>query len=387
MNKFFLKLFFILILYCIAAITSHAAVPKYQLRAQNIVKTGPNSVEFDINILHTNPDSSNFEYAAGQYFFDFNIGIANGGTFTYSIVNSDLPSGLQPRNPVVYVVGGEMQLRLTINMIPAPGNGFPITSVGQGTKIVRMKLQTSALYFDSQFFHLNWRNGPANPYTKIFSYIGSALTEITTPGTHFVDSLNFPLPVELNNFSAKVSDNDVSLIWSTLRELNNKGFEVSRSQNKNEWTNIGFVKGYGQTDSVKEYFFNEKNLHPGQYYYRLKQLDYNGNFEYYYLKTEVIINSPKELFISQNYPNPFNPSTNIDFNLPYDSHVSISLYDVSGKEISTLINEFRTAGYYTIKLNVNEMGKNLSSGIYFYKMTVSGLQKNFILAKKLTLIK
>ena len=111
----------------------------------------------------------------------------------------------------------------------------------------------------------------------------------------------------------------------------------------------------------------------------MKQIDLNGNFEYFNLRNEVVIGVPSKFELSQNYPNPFNPTTKIDYQLPNDGNVNISVFDNAGKEVMTLVNEFKTAGYYTINFNAS----SLSSGVYFYKIT-SG---NFAMVKKLVLIR
>jgi hypothetical protein len=79
---------------------------------------------------------------------------------------------------------------------------------------------------------------------------------------------------------------------------------------------------------------------------------------------DVIVGAPSKFELSQNYPNPFNPTTNINFGLPADSRVSIKVFDISGREVKTLLNESRTAGYYTIAFDAS----NISSGVYFYKI-------------------
>ena len=83
--------------------------------------------------------------------------------------------------------------------------------------------------------------------------------------------------------------------------------------------------------------------------------------------------------LHQNYPNPFNPITSITFELPEDSDVQLSIYNLTGRKVRTLIHEMKDAGKHTIQLN----GNNLSSGIYFY---VLDAQSNK-LVKKLVLIK
>jgi len=119
------------------------------------------------------------------------------------------------------------------------------------------------------------------------------------------------------------------------------------------------------------YTYTDKNLSSGNYNYRLKQIDFNGNFVYYNLGNEVIVNVPAKFSLNQNYPNPFNPSTKIDFEIPADGNVKLSVYDNSGKLVSVITNGFKAAGYYTVDFNAS----NLSSGVYFYKLESNTLSK------------
>jgi hypothetical protein len=89
--------------------------------------------------------------------------------------------------------------------------------------------------------------------------------------------------------------------------------------------------------------------------------------------------SPHTFTLSQNYPNPFNPSTTIDYSIPKESFVTIKVYDLLGRELTTLVNEEKSAGNYNVSFNAG----NLSSGIYFYRMHAD----NFIQTKKLVLIR
>jgi len=188
-----------------------------------------------------------------------------------------------------------------------------------------------------------------------------------------------PAPVELSSFSATIERKNVKLSWATSGEINNAGFDIERSLVNEVWAKVGFVNGNGTTSSSSQYNFTDRNLNSGIYNYRLKQIDLNGNFEYFNLTNEIEIGIPKSYNISQNYPNPFNPSTKIDFDLPADGNVSVSLFDNSGRLVSTLVNDFRTAGYYTIDFNAS----NLSSGIYFYRIQTNDFTK----VLKMTLIK
>ena len=188
------------------------------------------------------------------------------------------------------------------------------------------------------------------------------------------------LPVELASFTSTVNGGNVKLSWSTVSEVNNSGFDIERkSVTGTEWKKVGSVKGAGNSNELKKYSFSESGLAAGKYNYRLKQIDYNGNFEYHSLANEVIIGIPSKFMLSQNYPNPFNPVTRINYELPLMNFVSLKIYDIQGKEVMTLVNEVKDAGYYSVTFDA----KNLSSGMYFYKLSSA----DFTQTKKMVLIK
>ena len=128
------------------------------------------------------------------------------------------------------------------------------------------------------------------------------------------------LPVELSSFTYSNEKNNVMLYWTTSGEINNSGFDIERRHERIEtqdvWTKTGSVSGNGTTTTNQTYSFTDRNLASGSYSYRLKQIDFNGNFEYFYLSNEVVIGVPAKFELSQNYPNPFNPSTNLEFGIP-----------------------------------------------------------------------
>lgn len=190
---------------------------------------------------------------------------------------------------------------------------------------------------------------------------------------------NYILPVELTSFTASVNLNgDVELHWTTSTEINNHGFEVERKTENSDFTSVGFVKGNGTTTEQKVYSFTDKKLEPGRYYYRLKQIDYNGQFEYSQV-VEVYIMRITEFSLEQNYPNPFNPSTKISWQSPVASHQTLKIYDLLGNEIATLVDEYREAGRYNVEFDAS----NLASGLYIYKLTAG----SFTSSKKMTVIK
>ncbi|MBS1516892.1 MAG: T9SS type A sorting domain-containing protein [Bacteroidetes bacterium] len=180
------------------------------------------------------------------------------------------------------------------------------------------------------------------------------------------------LPVELSSFNATVNNQEVLLTWRTTSETNNAGFDIERKSTGTEaWQKVGFMAGNGTTSTPKIFLYTDKNVPAGNYNYRLKQIDFNGNFEYHNLNSEVVVGIPGNFELSQNYPNPFNPETKISYQIPRDAYVSLKVYNNSGKEVATLVNNSVSAGYYTVNFNA----ANLSSGIYFYKLETEGFTK------------
>jgi len=177
-----------------------------------------------------------------------------------------------------------------------------------------------------------------------------------------------PLPVELSSFYSNVSGRIVSLKWTTSVEENNSGFEVERISageiTSGNWTKVGFVSGGGNSSAPLEYSFDDKELNSGRYSYRLKQLDFNGNFEFHNLSGDVVIGTPIEFRLSQNYPNPFNPSTKISYDIPFEGNVTLIVYDTKGMEVMNLVNENLAAGFYSTEFNAGN-DNNLSSGAYY----------------------
>lgn len=184
------------------------------------------------------------------------------------------------------------------------------------------------------------------------------------------------IPIELILFNAKLVDTKVKLSWVTASEKNNRGFEVERkvfsqqsSGGKIEFEKIGFVEGKGTSSAKSFYSFFDGGKINAKAVYRLKQIDFDGNFTYSQ-EIEVEVNStPQEFKLFQNYPNPFNPTTKIKFTVPSitpqqaqsDNHVTLKIYDLLGNQVAVLVDEYKSAGYYEIEFNA---GNYLASGVY-----------------------
>jgi len=119
----------------------------------------------------------------------------------------------------------------------------------------------------------------------------------------------------------------------------------------------------GNNSTINEYYYLDNIETEGIIKYRLKQVDLDGEYKYSSI-VEVIFNLPNQYSFTQNYPNPFNPETTINYSIAKRGNVKIIIYDMLGKEITTLVNEEKEAGNHSVVFN----GKNLTSGIYFYKI-------------------
>jgi len=185
------------------------------------------------------------------------------------------------------------------------------------------------------------------------------------------------LPVELSSFSASMDKNGVKLQWVTATEVNNARFEIQRSKDGVNFVTIGTVTGMGTTTNVSRYSFIDKNSF-GKSVYRLKQVDYNGDFTY---SNNVEINGtvPQKFAVEQNYPNPFNPTTTINYTVPEKSFVTLKVFDVLGREVATLVNGEVELGNHQVTFNASK----LSSGVYYYTLQAG----NSTSTKKMALLK
>ncbi|MGB5287440.1 MAG: T9SS type A sorting domain-containing protein, partial [Ignavibacteriaceae bacterium] len=221
----------------------------------------------------------------------------------------------------------------------------------------------------------NWVELPNNlPNTVILHLDYSSSNKMLRAGTHgrgvYEAYIDFTIPVELSSFTAEADINKILLKWSTVTETNNLGFEVERKLKNQEWVRIAFIEGNGTTTEIKNYTYTDDySLLPyeGTVLYRLKQIDFNGSFEYSEQVAANLSFIPSEYYVSQNYPNPFNPSTTIKFSIPEESQVKINIYNSIGEVVESLVNGLYTTGNYDISWNA----QNYPSGIYFYSFEVS----------------
>jgi len=304
------------------------------------------------------------------------------------IVQLIAPPPATPSSCTPGQVESQQTVNVVVNGISTNGSGFfdPGTDVGGPgflnhiTASIPNVTVNSVSYNSPTQVTLNLTIGVVPP--------GSYNVTITNPDGQSLTGINLlditdPVPVELTSFSATTIGSKVKLIWNTATEVNNYGFEVERSVVKGEWDKIGFVNGNGNSNSPKDYSFvddfaGKPAYRTGRYSYRLKQIDNDGQFEY--SKTiEVDMNGVKKYELTQNYPNPFNPTTTISYILPQTGMVRLTLYNILGQEIRTLVNEVKEAGTHTFNFDASD----LNSGMYIYKIE-SG---SFTQTRKMTLVK
>ncbi len=259
------------------------------------------------------------------------IGTANRG-LTYNLVVGTTPDGIDKQTPMSNVTNGYRRVVLLGN-------------VNHDTTWTLKVASGQTYYWGVQAIDNSFAGGP-------FAW----------------DNTGIFLPVSLTKFNAVAKNGTVMLNWSTSTEQNNHGFNVEKSvisprSSEKQWKKVGFVEGKGNSNQKNTYTFIDKNILAGKTIYRLQQIDNDGKVSY---SKEVEVNFlPVIVEVGQNFPNPFNPSTTINYKIPTNGFVTLKVYNILGEEVATLVNEEKETGIHQVKFD----GSNLSSGMYFYKLT------------------
>ncbi len=192
----------------------------------------------------------------------------------------------------------------------------------------------------------------------VFAAQGNGLWKLNSP---------YFTPVELSSFIVNIIDGKTLLEWTTASELNNQGFDIEISYDNQSYNKIGYVPGFGTSAELHNYSFNVEQKLSEKNYFRLKQIDFDGTYEYSPV-VELNSISPSEFYLEQNHPNPFNPSTSIQFSLPVESNVKILLFNMLGEKIKEITAQQFSAGKHTIEFFAGD----LSSGTYLYQIKAEG---------------
>ena len=186
------------------------------------------------------------------------------------------------------------------------------------------------------------------------------------------------VPVELDSFDSRVDGSSIILNWSTASETNNAGFELQKLTGES-WDALGWVEGHGTTTEAQSYTFTAHGLHVGTHVFRLKQIDFDGEFEYHG-NVEATIGTPGSHLITSAYPNPFNPQSQFTLAVATDQRVTAALFNTLGQRVAVLFDGMVVANQVR---SVSIDGAGLPSGLYVVR--VNG--ERFSDALRVTLLK
>lgn len=171
------------------------------------------------------------------------------------------------------------------------------------------------------------------------------------------------LPVELTAFEAVADAGAAVLTWVTASETNNAGFELQHAQTEASWQPLGFIEGHGTTAETRRYQYRTEALMPGVHRFRLKQVDFDGAFEYSPV-VELAVEAPTSALLSAPAPNPFNPQTQFSLAVPVAQDVQVAVYDLLGQRVAVLHQGPMAAG--TTEVLTFEASA-LPSGVYLIR--------------------
>ncbi|HET6993557.1 MAG TPA: DUF4082 domain-containing protein [Chitinophagaceae bacterium] len=309
------------------------------------------------------------------------------GSFTVNLWtngNSGTPGTLMATatNPNVTAVEW-IEIPIT-NKVLLPGNVY-VVSVFSPTgwySFSNNYFPTTPDQFEPPFIIVSNNNDPAGVGNGVYTYTNSTTfpTNSGVAANYWVDlkfTTAFTLPVSLTDFKATPANNDVSLSWKTEYEYYNKGFEVQRSNNGNEWYALSFVDGVNESSATRNYSYADKALAPGTYYYRLKQVDRDGKINYSAVVSATIGGKGK-VALYPGSPNPFSATTSIRFDLPRPQHARLSVLDLNGREVKVLVDRNGPAGSHLVTLSAD----NLPPQMYIVRLqTEDGILTQKVMVK------
>jgi len=187
---------------------------------------------------------------------------------------------------------------------------------------------------------------------------------------------NTPLPVELGDFSGLAKENFNALKWLTFSEINNDRFELERSVNGVDYFSIASVKGNGTTSAYNEYAYSDYKIEERNYYYRLKQIDFNNDSNY---SSAILVKRENKNpgTISSVFPNPFLNQVTIIFSNTIKSPVNVVLFNLEGKQLFS-----KVVASEGMHCSVNFSDAGLAAGTYLLKITTEKEVKTFKIFKQ-----
>lgn len=215
---------------------------------------------------------------------------------------------------------------------------------------------------------------------RLSAHTASSSVFFSDPDSGYsVDNLS---PNQPTNIVAAVSQGAITLTWDSPPDPDIREYGVYRS------TNSGFTPTEAnRIGSPQGTVFVDQNIAGSdRWYYRIAAFDSAGNQSPFSQEKTVLLTDvepgpfqPTVFALQQNYPNPFNPASTLQFDVPKGSHVTIKVYDMLGRHVTTLVDEYRAIGRHSVTWNAS----GLSSGMYIYRMNAA----DFSASKKMILLK
>jgi len=193
------------------------------------------------------------------------------------------------------------------------------------------------------------------------------------------------LPVELVSFKGRAGNQEVRLTWETASETENDHFYLLRSTDQRNFARASDNIPASNSATGWAYTHVDHQLtNATTYFYKLVDVDINGVENVNDIVVEVTPSAttnitPDAYALHQNYPNPFNPNTTISYDIKEAGIVTLTIFDILGREVVTLVNTLQQQGFYSVEYDASK----LTSGIYFYQLTVN----DFVDLKKMVLLK
>jgi type IX secretion system substrate protein len=309
--------------------------------------------------------------------------LSNSGADTFTDAFSIAFEPAYPDNPELY--GAETQIS-TNSGAPSTIMHIKMEVAVSGTSTVSWP--TNNIVLDQNTLYKDFSDG-----TDYAAFSSTNATETTA--IVYSNTGDPALPITLSEFSAQYEDAKVVLAWTTESEVQNLGYVVKRAirysdDDVSPYDVVGSYQtdenllGAGTTTEQNSYVYYDTDVKPGvNYSYILVDVDYNGNTVEHdpvsILIPENLLYANEDFELGSNYPNPFNPSFTIPFELKKTMDVSINMYDITGKQVMTIVDGSFTARQYQYRVNASD----LNSGIYFVR-TVIG---NEVFTQKMTLLK
>lgn len=182
----------------------------------------------------------------------------------------------------------------------------------------------------------------------------------------------------LSAFTARIKDSSIFINWRISNPIDVSYFEIERQDSKTR----SYIKindkrikksdfmeksADDNNQTVYKYNFEDKPERDGVYFYHIIGYSSNGSVLFQTDDIKIGISGIRDFKLEQNHPNPFNPVTTIKYELLSSTHVTIKVYDLIGREVTTLVDENQSQGVYTVDFDASKFSQ-LTSGIYFYKL-------------------